>query len=80
MGQHHTSTAVPFEAKSVEGITFRKAVVLKKRQVRLPLVTNDFATRKTAHGDNHSGRACKFWALKTSAMSLKALKLNLKAW
>lgn len=53
MREHHASAAVPFEAKSIEGVTLRKAVVLEKRQIGRPLVANDLTARETAYRDNH---------------------------
>ena len=54
MAEDHSATAITTEAQVIESVAF-DVTTLKKIQVFIPFISNDFAAGETANRDNHSG-------------------------
>jgi hypothetical protein len=52
MSQQHTPAAISLQTKLVQSIAFR-VIALQQSKIFLPLVADDFSTRKTANWDDH---------------------------
>lgn len=55
MRQKHATAAVPTQAQLVKSVALF-VVFLKELQIRVPLVADNLAARKTAHRNNHAGK------------------------
>jgi len=52
VSQQHPAATVPFQAQGIESITF-SVLGLKQAKICLPLISNNFAAREAANGNNH---------------------------
>lgn len=77
--EHHSSAAVSLQLESVEGVTLRHVVVLKVREIRLPLVADNLAARETSHWNDHCVCMCVCVSMPGSAAPSVSLLPSLPA-